>query len=57
MGLLPHSTVTIEYDPVHNQAIVRSGKDIVDIAGTIRPRRGKAVLDARTHYEKNYQRV
>ena len=57
MGLTPRSTVTIEYDEVHKRAILKSGKDVVDLAGTIAPLKGKTVLSARREYEKNYKRA
>ena len=57
MGLTPRTTVTIEYDATHKRAILKSGKDIVDLAGTIAPLKGKTVLGAREEYEKNYKRA
>jgi AbrB family looped-hinge helix DNA binding protein len=57
MGLLPRTPVTVEYDAVNRRAILTLGKDIVDLAGTIRPQKGKTVLGARREYEKNYTRV
>ncbi|MBP9760528.1 MAG: AbrB/MazE/SpoVT family DNA-binding domain-containing protein [Candidatus Pacebacteria bacterium] len=57
MGLVSRAPVTIEYDAVNRRAILKAGKDIVDLAGTIRPQKGKTVLGARREYEKNYKRV
>ncbi len=57
MGLTPRSTVIIEYDASQKRAILKSGKDTVDLAGTIVPLKGKTVLGARREYEENYKRA
>ena len=57
MGFMPRMTVTVEYDAVNHQVVLKSGKDIVDLAGAVSPQKGKTVLGARREYEKNYKRV
>lgn len=56
LNLTPRSTVVIEYDAQRDCAVITSGKDVVDRAGSIAPRKGTRVLDARDAYEQNYER-
>ena len=56
MGLTPHAAVTVEYDPKGNRALVRTRKDIVDIAGTIRPKvKVRSAIALRKKYEQSHQ--
>ena len=57
LGLKPAQKLTIEVFPDKKEVRLKPEPDIIDLAGSIKPKKVISALKARELFEKNYGRI
>lgn len=57
LGLKPAQKLTIEVSPDKKEVRLKPEPDIIDLAGSIKPKKVISALKARELFEKNYGRI
>lgn len=56
LGLIPNQKIMLEVDQEKQEATLKPTQDILDIAGTYKPKKIISALKAREKFEKEYER-